>query len=133
MDQLTIGKVARKAGLRTSAIRYYERHKILPPSSRMPNGYRVYREDTVELLQFLQRAQAFGMTLRQIRELMELTNQGDAQCDRVQDLARHHLREVTQKIQALESLRTQLKVLLRKCSTRRTNQACPLIEGTVQG
>ena len=69
---LTIGAVARRAGVRTSAIRYYETQGILQPAHRLPNGYRVYGEDAVSSLQFVRRAQTLGITLAEVKQLLRL-------------------------------------------------------------
>lgn len=126
---LKIGIVAKRAGLRPSAIRYYEAHGLLS-SERLPNGYRVYGEETVAALRFVRRAQGFGITLAEIKELMELSRRGQPPCNRVRELARQHLRDVETKLRELESLRRQLQLLARRrMASRATGQFCPMIEG----
>ncbi len=126
---LTIGKVAREAGLRASTIRYYESHHILPRPSRLPNGYRVYSKDALGRLNFIQRAQAFGMTLAEIKELLQLAGRGEQPCRRVQELARRRLEDVDRRIRELEALAHQLRTLVRKRPAARTDhQLCPLME-----
>ena len=65
---LAIGAVARRAGIATSAIRYYERIGLLPPAERA-NGRRRYTAMTVQRLRVIERARQAGFTLREIREL----------------------------------------------------------------
>jgi len=67
---LTIGHVARQVGVQPSAIRYYEAQGILRPADRRPNGYRVYTDNAVKLLLFVKRAQALGITLKEIKPLL---------------------------------------------------------------
>jgi DNA-binding transcriptional MerR regulator len=55
---LTIGKAAARAGLRPSAIRYYEARGLLR-SDRLPNGYRAYDEEAIAALRFIRKAQRF--------------------------------------------------------------------------
>jgi DNA-binding transcriptional MerR regulator len=76
-SRISIGKLARQAGLRPSAIRYYEARGLLRPSMRLPNGYRLYDEDAAATLRFLRRAQGFGITLREIKQLIDLTQRGE--------------------------------------------------------
>lgn len=126
---LTIGAVARQVGVPPSTLRYYEAQGILRPSARLPNGYRVYGEDAVSLLRFVRRAQAFGFTLAEIKQLIELAQQGQLPCNHVQELARCHLRELDIKIRELTALREQLRALLsHKPSARRGSEVCPIIE-----
>jgi len=72
---LTIGRVARTVGIRSSAIRYYERHGIIEPAARGANGYRFYNNDAVKLLLFIRRAQTLGIRLEEIKPLLNLASQ----------------------------------------------------------
>ena len=126
---LTIGKVARRVGIRPSAIRYYERQRILQPTVRGANGYRSYDEDAVSSLNFVRRAQALGITLKEIKKLLELSRRGQRPCAEVKELARQHLSDLDLKIRELKLLRQQLQLLLRRTSRQSwRNGICPLIE-----
>lgn len=126
---LTIGAVARRAGVRNSALRYYEARGLLRPAARLPNGYRIYDEDAVGLLNFVRRAQALGITLKEIRRLLELSRKGQRPCAEVKELARQHLADLDLKIRELKLLRKQLQLLFRRTSRQtRLNAICPLIE-----
>ena len=128
---LTIGAVARRAGIRNSAVRYYEARGLLKPAARRPNGYRVYDENTVGLLNFVRRAQTLGITLTEVRKLLHLSPQGRRLCAEVKELARRHLIELDQKIRELEMLRKQLQSLLRRTGRQTPRRTiCPLIEET---
>ena len=126
---LTIGKVARRVGIRTSAIRYYERQGMLQPTMRGANGYRSYSDDAVKLLLFVKRAQSLGITLREIKPLLNLASQGQRPCSHVKQLARTHLREIDDKIRELHALRNELRTLMRRKAGRpHGNEVCPIIE-----
>lgn len=126
---LTIGNVARRVGVRPSALRYYEAQGILRPAARRPNGYRIYSDDAVKLLSFVKRSQSLGITLREIKPLLDLASQGQQPCGRVKQLARTHLQEIDQKINELQTLRKELRTLLRrKAGPPHENEVCPIIE-----
>jgi DNA-binding transcriptional MerR regulator len=74
---LTIGEVAREAGIRTSAIRYYERVGVLPEPGRLA-GRRRYTADTVRRLQVVDVAKRAGFSLEEVRELLEHDRASDA-------------------------------------------------------
>jgi DNA-binding transcriptional MerR regulator len=126
---LTIGKVARRVGVRPSAIRYYERQGMLRPAVRGSNGYRFYGDHAINLLLFVKRAQSLGITLKEIKPLLHLASQGRQPCSRVKELARTHIRQIDDKLGELQTLRNELSGLLRyKFSRPRRNEVCPMIE-----
>ena len=126
---LTIGNVARRVGVRPSAIRYYETRGIVRPAARGPNGYRFYDNDAVKMLLFVRRAQSLGITLKEIKPLLTLASQGRQPCSHVKQLARTHLREINDKIRELQALQSELRILLqRKARRAHVNEVCPIIE-----
>lgn len=70
-DLLTIGRLAKRAGMRTSALRFYEEQGLLTPDERSDAGYRLYRPKAVERLRFIQRAQRLGFSLEDIGVLLQ--------------------------------------------------------------
>ena len=70
---LTIGAVARAAGIAIDTIRYYEREGLLPVPARRLSGYRDYTPDAVARLRFIRRAKELGFSLPEIRELLALS------------------------------------------------------------
>jgi DNA-binding transcriptional MerR regulator len=126
---LSIGNVARRVGIRPSAIRYYDSRGIVRPAARGSNGYRIYGEAAVKMLLFIKRAQALGITLKEIKPLLTLASQGQQPCGHVKQLARNHLREIEDKIRELQALRNELRTLLRRRAGRpHENELCPIIE-----
>ena len=123
---LTIGKVAKRTGFSTSAIRYYERQGLLRPS-RLLNGYRFYDEGAIKVLRFLRQAQTLGITLKEIKQLLELTDDGRRPCKAVRELARQHLADIEVKMRQLQSLRIELRNLLSRRVLVRSDELCPLI------
>jgi MerR family transcriptional regulator, copper efflux regulator len=128
---LTIGKVARRTGLSASAIRYYERQGLLRPS-RLLNGYRVYDEDAVKALRFLCQARTVGITLREIKQLLELTRFGRRPCKAVRELASQHIADIDVKIRRLRSLRSELHNLLSRRAAALSDELCPLISSNAR-
>jgi MerR family redox-sensitive transcriptional activator SoxR len=110
---LTIGEVARRAGLATSAIRYYERAGVLPPAERV-GGRRRYGPDAVRRLGVIAIAQQAGFTLAEIRELLDGTDAGAPAGDALRALAERKLPEVEALIARAEAMRAWL-ALAREC------------------
>jgi len=130
-SQITIGKLARQSGLKASAIRYYEARGLLRPAVRLSNGYRLYDEDSVATLRFLRRAQGFGITLREIKQLIDLTQRGRKPCEHARKLISQHLAEVERQIHELGALRKELRSVARRAESCEASegQLCPIIEG----
>ena len=127
---LTIGHVARRVGIQSSAIRYYEAEGVIKPAARRKNGYRVYHDDAVKLLLFVKRSQTLGITLKEIKPLLALAVQGQKPCKRVKELARHHIIAIDRQIRELQTLRRTFRAIIRRRVPRSFgNKVCPLIEG----
>jgi len=127
MDEttLSIGEVARRAGLATSAIRYYERAGVLPAAERV-GGRRLYGPDAVRRLAVIGIAQQAGFRLAEIRELLDGTDAGEPAGDTLRALAERKLPEVEALIARAEAMRAWLE-LARACGCP-TLDVCALFE-----
>lgn len=72
METLTIGQLAKNAGVNIETIRYYERRGLIPEPPRRESGYRQYSPEFVTRIQFIKRAQELGFSLNEIAELLAL-------------------------------------------------------------
>src|SRR5688572_18129427 len=86
-EVFTISDAAKSAGLGTETVRYYEREGLLREPPRTAAGYRQYNGDDVRRLAFIRRAKALGFSLREIRDLLGLTEQRAASAREVKELA----------------------------------------------
>ncbi len=72
---MRIGELARRSGLTTKALRFYEQAGVLPEPERQPSGYRDYDESALARLRFVRAAQAAGLTLAEIRQVFDVREQ----------------------------------------------------------
>ncbi|HXM55765.1 MAG TPA: MerR family transcriptional regulator [Candidatus Dormibacteraeota bacterium] len=109
---MRIGELARRAGLAPSALRYYEQAGLLPRAERSEAGYRLYSERALWRLGFIRRAQALGLSVREIRRLIEspLADNG-AQRAALRRVVAHKVAEVERRRQALTDLQADLEAL----------------------
>ncbi|HVA58562.1 MAG TPA: MerR family transcriptional regulator [Gemmatimonadaceae bacterium] len=125
---LSIGQVAAAADVNIQTIRYYERRGILVPASRTPAGYRKYGDDAVSRLQFIRHAQALGFTLGEIDELLALRVRDAGACRHVEKRTREKIDDVDLRIRELRKIKRTLERLAATCESRRTTNACPILE-----
>ena len=105
---LTIGDVARRTGIATSALRFYEQ-KALIESLRTPGNQRRYARDVIRRVSFIRAAQRVGLTLEEIRAMLDDLPAGRAPSrEDWQELARRWRPWLEERIAALERLRDQL-------------------------
>ena len=108
---MRIGEVAARAGVPAKTIRFWEDRCLLPLPDRTPAGYREYGPDILERLAFIRRSQAAGLTLEQIRQVLQVRDSGQAPCVHVTGLIARRLAEVEARLADLTRARGQLVVL----------------------
>jgi MerR family redox-sensitive transcriptional activator SoxR len=108
MGTLTIGEVARRAGVRTSALRYYEEVGVLPPAERI-RGQRRYDESVLARLAVVRLAQDLGFSVAEIRALVEGFDDVGVPSDRWRELAIRKMAEVDALITRAEHMRQVLE------------------------
>lgn len=112
---LTIGKLAKAAGVSTPTIRYYEEIGLLPVADRSNSGQRVYGTADLERLTFIRRCRDFGFGIEQVRLLAGLSISADKDCREVGDIAQGHLGEVRAKLAELKALERNLQRFVSQC------------------
>ena len=127
MNTLTIGQLAKRAGVNLETIRYYERRSLLPQPSRRASGYRQYPPDTVARIRFIKRAQELGFSLNEIAELLFLRVDVQTACHDVQRLAETKVTEIEQKLVMLQRMRQVLNELLHHCQMQQPTGECPIL------
>ena len=129
-----IGEVARASGTSIDTIRYYEKEGLLKRPSRSGGGFRQYPRETVERIHFIRKAQSFGLTLAEIREIMRESEKGLEQCcGHVSKVFARKLGELETKINELQTMRTNLRSLMKSwipmaAAKKQHFAVCPQIE-----
>ena len=113
---MQIGEVADQVGLATSAIRFYEEKGLIPAPERTEAGYRDYDPAIVQRLEFIRAGQAVGLTLRQLSQVLEIRDRGEAPCRHVTALVDERIVEVDQRVHDLENLRRDLEALRQRAT-----------------
>lgn len=108
---MRIGELAVAAGTTTKTLRFYEEQGLLPPAERTPAGYRDYTPEAVARIDFVHRGQAAGLTLAQIRQILDIRDRGQAPCGHVRDLLDARLADIERQIADLLALRDNVAAL----------------------
>ncbi len=125
LEILTIGQVAKEAGVHKEAIRYYQSLGLVLEPERLHGAVRRYGPDTVARLHFIKRAQHLGFTLGEVKSLL-LLEDGQS-CGETRKLAAHKLELIKVRIADLDRMRRLLEGLIRQCAQGKRPRACPII------
>jgi MerR family transcriptional regulator, copper efflux regulator len=110
---LQIGEVAVRSGLPVKTIRYYTDIGLLAPHvKRSPSGYRLYESEVLNRLTFIRRTQALGLSLSEIRDILEIHDQGKLPCGQVKQYLETKLEDIEAQIHQMELLRGEVKGIL---------------------
>jgi MerR family mercuric resistance operon transcriptional regulator len=124
MKHMTIGVLARAAGVNIETIRYYQRRGLIGTPRKPPGGVRRYDANTLAHLRFIKRAQRLGFSLREIRDLLEL---GAGACAETRVLAEARLVDIETRLHDLQAMRRTLARLIQACRAGR-EAVCPIVE-----
>ena len=117
-------------------IRFYEQSGIVPAPERTPGGYRSYDQDAVTRLRFVRSAQALGLSLAEIAEVLRTRDCQGPPCSYVAELLDTHISALDARIKELTALRDELRArhplgAAPDPARYRSDQVCYLIEGDV--
>ncbi|RXJ72361.1 Zn(2+)-responsive transcriptional regulator [Veronia nyctiphanis] len=116
MKLLQIGQLAKKAGVTSDTLRFYEKTGLLEPEARSDSGYRLYGEEALSRVHFIIRGKAIGLTLEEIQELLDIRLEAsDHSCAEVKGITQNKLDQIDSKIAELTRIRKALKKLNDAC------------------
>ena len=102
---MRIGELAEASGTTTKTLRFYEQAGLLRAPQRTSSGYRDYAPETLARLDFIRSSRSAGLTLAQIREVLDIRDAGVAPCQHVHDLLEVRLGDLDRQIADLQALR----------------------------
>jgi len=129
---LLAGDVAKQLSIGVQTLHYYEREGLIPAPERTEAGYRLYTAELIERIAFIRKAQALGLPLEGIKEILDLAEQGACPCGHVQRALSGKLVEVNQKLRQLRSFQRELVALIERSGelSARCDEAriCSIVE-----
>src|SRR5713226_9108299 len=118
MGSLTIGALAKRAGVGVETVRFYERRGLVRRPARPGTGYRSYPEEIVGRIRFIRNAQALGFTLQEVKELLALRVTAGTSCAAVRSRAVVKIADVKRRLGDLELIKAALEKLILLCPGR---------------
>lgn len=125
---LTIGEVAKSAGVGVETIRFYQRKGLIDQPARPDSGFRHYDAQMPRRIRFIRHAQELGFALREIRELLELRVDPRVSCADVKAKAVAKIVEVEDKLASLSRIREALIAITHSCAGEGPTSECPILE-----
>lgn len=127
---LTVGALARVAGVHVETIRFYQRKGLLPEPDKPYGSIRRYGTADVARVQFVKSAQRLGFSLDEISRLLLLDD--GTHCDEARELGEKKLAGVRDKLADLQRIEAVLISLVERCRTTQGKISCPLIASLVK-
>jgi MerR family transcriptional regulator, mercuric resistance operon regulatory protein len=125
-DGMTIGRLAKEAGVNVETIRYYQRRGLLHEPQRPLSGHRRYPASAVERIAFIRRAQQLGFSLAEVQGLLQYSKGGPWSETRA--IAESKYATLTQHVEQLNRMRRELKQLIDRSMKGKERGTCPIIE-----
>ena len=123
---LTIGAVAKAAGVNVETVRFYQHRALLAEPDKPYGGIRRYEAEDVARVKFVKAAQRLGFSLDEVAGLLKLDD--GTHCDEARQLAEIKLVDVRKKLKNLRRIESVLASLVRDCCMSRGKVSCPLID-----
>ena len=124
---VTIGVLAKRAGMGTGTLHYYETLGLIAPVGRSRGGYRMYRDEDLRRLRFIRRAQELGFSLDEVAALLRLSESHGARAADVRHLTLEKLRDIDRRIRDLERMKQGLERLSGRCHGEGPASECPIL------
>jgi len=114
---MRIGQAASVTGVPVKTLRYWEEAGVLTPPGRDESGYRRYAQKAIDQVNFIRSAQAVGLSLEVIGEIIRLRSKGVTPCRHVEELLRERLADIDSKMESLSRARSEVSTLLERAAT----------------
>ncbi|MCG6346485.1 Zn(2+)-responsive transcriptional regulator [Vibrio fluvialis] len=119
-----IGELAKRCGVSTDTLRFYEKNALISPAGRSDSGYRLYDEENQKQVGFILKAKELGLSLEEIKELLEIRLEAtEHSCAEVKSITSAKLALIDEKIAELTRIRSALKKINDACCGHRDDDA----------
>lgn len=124
-DEMTIGRLAKAAGVNVETVRYYQRRGLIEEPQKPLGGQRRYPATALDALAFVRRAQQLGFSLEEVKSLMALDTASGCRDARMIAERKHVV--IASRIAQLEQMRGQLEGYIEACKRNKARKGCPML------
>ncbi|CAE6919775.1 transcriptional regulators [Vibrio sp. B1FLJ16] len=111
-----IGELAKRCGVTTDTLRFYEKNELIKPAGRSESGYRLYKDENQKQVRFILKAKELGLSLDEIKDLLEIQLEAtEHSCAEVKAITSAKLELIDEKINELTKIRRALKKINDAC------------------
>lgn len=132
MNGMYIGILSKKVGLDAPTIRYYEKEGLLQSPVRSSGGYRLYSDEDLETIQFIRMAQGLGLTLREIKKIVNAREIKGKACDHVAELLQNKIGEFNKKAKELKRVSRLFQNLLNEWNNKKNKRKTCICDDLAQ-
>ncbi len=125
---MTIGKIAKKAGVNVETVRYYERRGLIERPALPQGSFRAYPPETADRIRTIKRIQSLGFTLEEIKDLLSIRSNERARCEDVLLKVQRKISEIDDNARSLRAIKRQLTTLASACRSEQMVSDCPILE-----
>ncbi|MCG6134135.1 MAG: heavy metal-responsive transcriptional regulator [Nostoc sp. LLA-1] len=128
---LLIGQVTNLSGIPIRTIRYYESVGLIASLGRTEGGFRQFSTNVLTRLAFIKRAQNLGLSLEEIRDILQVYDQGQPPCGDIKEKLEEKLLQIDSQIEQLFTLRSEIGELLsgwKNTHGKQEDTICPIIQ-----
>jgi MerR family mercuric resistance operon transcriptional regulator len=123
---ITIGQLAKEAGVGIETIRYYQRRGLLETPRKPPTGRRLYPEAMQSRIAFIRRAQYLGFSLEEIKALLRISDGSDCSAGRAHAQSKYD--ELGERIRELTRMRRKLHAIVKRCESNKRGAPCAFMQ-----
>lgn len=124
-EGMTIGRLAKAAGVHVETIRYYQRRGLVEEPQKPFGGQRRYSDSVIGVLGFIRRAQQLGFSLEEVKGLLAISD--GRNCREARLIAERKQEVLRTRIEQLTSMANQLEALIDGCRRNKARGKCPVI------
>lgn len=130
---LKIGEIHARSQVPVKTIRYYEEIGLIYAETRSSGGFRLFSPTVLTRLGFIKRSQALGFSLQEIRNILDIHDQGEMPCAEVRHNIERKIQDIDDRIQQLQQLKQELSGLMVRPVDHGSQQGetaviCPILQ-----